>query len=898
MRCLRAWLVRLAGVFGGAGRDDELSAELAEHLRLHVDDNLRAGMTPSEARRKALIRLGGLELTREQHRDRRGLPLVDHLLRDVRFAVRALAGTPGFTGIAILTLALGIGVNSVLFTFVNAALFRPLPVDRPDELVDVYTSRIAGDAGGPNSYPDYLDMRTAAADLFAGSFGYAPALAPLAIGARARLVLGEAVTGEYFRTLGVRPAIGRGLEPVDDRPGADRVVVVSHAFWQRELGGRQDALGATIRLRDDSYTVVGVAPEGFRGMVPLLEPQFWKAMAWLAEGEAIGVIEMVPSPGSRTLERRGTRWMYMRARLVPGETVERVQSVVQTAMERLARQHPSTNGSRRATVFRTSDVRILPGPDAFVRLGAVGLTSAGGLILLVVCANVSGMLLVRAAGRQREISLRLALGASHSRLVQQVLVESLLLSVAGAAAGGWIAWIVARSAKPVSGLLPFPVGMQLSIDARVVAFTAAVATLAAVASALLPAWQATRVSPADRLKGNDSTGRLAFHRWTVGDGLAILQVAATVVLVLAAALVGRGLATAHRTDPGFQIAGLAAVNPWLVGYDNRRSWEFYDRALSRVRALPGVEAAALASRLPMEVSWSNPPIFVPGAHTDQDQAVATETTVISAGYFETLGVGLVDGRDFRQADTPDTPRVAIVSAAMARRYWRNGAIGQRFRILAWGGPEYQVVGVSADYKVRTIGEPPTPYVHLAASQGPSPPGMIVARTRGDEGALNRSIQRELLAMEPDLILADRGTVAEQVTALLLPVEAAVRLLAVGASVATFLALIGLYGVVASAAARRRHEIGVRLALGAGPGQIRRMVLGRGLLVAAAGVVVGALPALGVARLAAALVYGVAPLDPLVWIAAIAVILGLACLANDVPARRASRVEPTTALRTE
>jgi predicted permease len=892
-------LSRLRGLLGATRQDAEFSAELAAHLQLHIDDTLRRGMTPSEARRDALLKLGGVSQVSEQTRDRRGVPRIETLVRDVRLAVRALRATPGFTAIAVLTLALGIGVNGVLFTLVNAALFRPLPVDRPDELVDVYTSRIGGDAGGPSSYPDYLDLGAAAGPLFASSFGYAPAIAPLAVGGRVRLVLGEAVTGEYFRTLGVRPAIGRGLEPADDRPGADRVVVVSHGFWQRELGGRQEALGATIRLRDDLYTVVGVAPQGFRGMVPVLEPQFWKAMAWLAENEAIGVVEVVPSPGSRQLERRGTRWMYMRARLLPGETVDRVQAVVQTTMERLANEHPTTNAGRRATVFRTSDVRILPGPDAFIRLGAIGLLSAGGLILLIVCANVSGMLLVRGAGRVREVSLRIALGASRSRLVQQVLVESLLLSAAGATVGLWLAWIFARSAEPVSGLLPFPVGMQLSIDARVVGFTAAAATLAAVMSALLPAWHATRVSPADRLKGSAGTSRFAFHRWTAGDGLAVLQIAVTVVLVLAAALVGRGLLAARRADPGFQAAGLVAVNPWLVGYDRQRTWEFYDRALSKVRALPGVEAAALARRLPMEVSWSNPPIFVPSVHSDEDQAVATELTTVSAGYFETIGVTLVEGRDFTAADTlPDAPRVAIVSGAMARRYWPGGAIGQRFRVLAWEGPEYQVVGVSADYKVRTIGEPPTPYVHLAASQGALPPGLIVVRTRGDEHELNRSMQRELLAIEPDLILAERGTVAEQVTALLLPVEAAARVLVVSASVATFLALIGLYGVVASAAVRRRREIGVRLALGAGPGQIRRMVLGRGLLLAAAGVIAGALPAFGVARLAAALVYGVTPLDPLVWIAAITVVFALACLANDLPARRAARVDPSVAFRSE
>jgi predicted permease len=899
VRSFRGWLARLAGLFDGVRRDADLSAELAAHLQLHIDDNLRRGMTLTEARRDALLKLGGLEQVKEQTRDRRGLPGVDILVRDVRLAARALRATPGFTAIAVLTLALGIGVNGVLFTLVNAALFRPLPVDRPDELVDVYTSRIDGDAGGPSSYPDYLDMRAAASPLFAGSFGYAPAIAPLAVGGRVRLVLGEAVTGEYFGTLGIRPSIGRGLEPADDRPDADRVVVVSHGFWQRELGGRRDALGATIRLRDDVYTVVGVAPESFRGMVPVLEPQFWKTMAWLAENEAIGIVEMVPSPGNRTLERRGARWMYMRARLLPGETVERVQAVVQSTMERLAQEHPTTNGRRRATVFRTSDVRILPGPDAFVRLGAIGLLSGGALILLVVCANVSGMLLVRAAGRAREFSLRIALGASRRRLVQLVLVESLLLSWTGATLGLWLAWIFARSAKPVSGLLPFPVGMPLTVDARVVGFTVAAAVLAAVTSALIPAWHATRVSPADRLKGRRGTSRLAFYRWTVADGLAVLQVAVTVVLVLAAALVARGLSTARRADPGFQPAGLVAMNPWLVGYDNRRAWEFHDRALSRVRALPGVEAAALAGRLPMEVSWSSPPIFVPGVHANEDQAVATEVTSVSAGYFDTLGVTLIEGRDFTAADAlPGAPRVAVVSAAMAKRYWPNGAIGQRFRILAWAGPDYRVVGVSADYKVRTIGESPTPYVHFAASQRGSPPGLIVARTRGDEDTLNRSMQRELLALEPDLILADRGTVGEQISALLLPVEAAARGLAAAAGVATFLALIGLYGVVASAAVRRRHEIGVRLALGAGPGQIRRMVLGRGLVVAAAGILAGAMPAFGVARLAASLVYGVAPLDPLIWIAAVTLVLALACLANDVPARQAARVDPSMAFRSE
>jgi predicted permease len=827
--------------------------------------------------------------------------VLEHLRADIRYALRGLRRSPLFALVAVASFAVGIGFNTALFTLVDTALFRPLPVNRPDRLVDVYSKDEDAMPYSTSSYPDYQDLR-AGNDVFTDMLAYSPTMDALKVGDRSRLAMGETVTGNYFPLLGVTAEVGRTLQPDDDRAGAPRAAMISHRLWTQEFGASAAVVGQPIRIHNQLYTIVGVAPRRFTGMVPLLAPEIWTPMAYVDDVEPGGIISIVPSPtGNTRLERRGTRWMFIKGRLKPNATVDQAGANLRLIANRLQTTYVQTNKDRGVNVLPTSSVHIHPIADRTLLPIALGLMVVVGLVLLIACANVASMLLARASGRQKEIGIRLAIGASRGRLVQQLVTESVVLAGIGSAAGAALAWLGTGAIAKLQLPIPIRLSLEMHMDTRVLWFTLGVTFVAALAAGLAPALKATRPNLVSELKGETAAAGAAGRRWTLRDGLVAAQIAVTLVLLVSAGLLTRSLFAAQNVKIGFEPSGLAIVSTELgmIGYDEARAKGFYDRALERVRAIPGVESAALAERLPFSINYNENVIFFPERQGPNDKGTTIDVARVSSEYFPTLGVPIVQGRNFTNADTPTSPNVAIVNDAFARKFWpHENPIGKRIRVRAYDGPQYEVVGVSADYKVSTVGEVSTPYVHYAVSQKPDMGEEIMARTRGDAGAVLNAMRRELLSLDPNVLFLDQQTMDAQVAATLLPARAgAISVSAVG-GVAMLLAAIGLYGVIAYAVSRRTREIGIRMALGAERGSVVALILRDGMRLAAIGAAVGVVLAVGAAKAVAGALYGVSFVDPIAWVSALALLTVVAVAANLAPALRASRVDPTLALRSE
>ena len=821
-------------------------------------------------------------------------------MHDLRYALRWLRRTPGFTLAAIASFAIGIGFNTALFSVVDAVLFRPLPVRAPDELVNIYTSGSDGDPWITSSYPDLQDLRGRNA-VFTDIAGYSPMMAAVSASDRTRLTLGEIVTGNYFQFFGVTASRGRTLMPDDERPEAERVLVVSDRYWTRELGRDPNVVGRTLRLRGQTYTIVGVVDASFTGMVPMLSPDMWVTVREATEVEPAGIQDVVPSPtGTSRLDRRGQRWLFAKGRLKAGVTVAQAQANLDVLMRQLMAAYPQTNKDRRPALKRSSEVRIHPAGDQLVLFIGVGLMVAVGLVLLIACANVASMLLARASARQREIAIRLAIGAGRWRLIRQLIIESLVLALAGAAAGilvsAWLTRLIATPSLPI----PIPIVLDLRMDGRVLGFTLLLTTIAGLAAGIAPAFRASRANLVDALRGASGRARPGW-RWTLRDALVAGQMATTAVLLVTAGLLARSVLAARSADVGFRAEGLAVVSADLdlARYDQARAEQYWRRALERVASLPGVEAVALAARLPFSINFNVQQFHIPGHASPNDLGFSLQNTRVSADYFRAIGVPILQGRGFNEADTPKSQNVIVINETMAKRFWKDRSpLGERIRLRSADGPAFEIVGISANHRIRTVGEPPEPYVHFAASQQMNLFQIILARTSGDARRLVEDIRRELAALEPGVPIIDSQTMEAQVAATLLPVRVGLWVVSAVGAVALLLAAVGLYGVIAYSVSRRTREIGIRMALGARPAAVLSLVMRQGLTVAAAGLVLGGLLAIAATRALAGMLYGVSLADPIAWMTAVAALLGAATLANLLPARRAARVDPSVALRSE
>jgi predicted permease len=574
----------------------------------------------------------------------------------------------------------------------------------------------------------------------------------------------------------------------------------------------------------------------------------------------VGRHDAWPSPtGTTRLDRRADRWLFMRGRLKPGATIEQARANLAVLAARLAADNPVTNKERRIALKPTSDVHFHPALDPVVVPIAGALMAVVGLVLLIACANVASMLLARASSRHKEIGIRLAIGASRGRLMRQLVTEAVLLSLLGATGGTLLAWWITSVVASLSLPLPIPLAFDLRIDGRVLAFTLATTFMAALLAGLAPALQATKPSLIADLRGESNTAQAVGRRWALRDALVAAQMAITALLLVIAALLTRSFIAAQRTSAGFAVNRLAIVSTdaSTLKLTPDQMQRFFETAVARVSAIPGVESAALATRVPLQLNASTWEIWVPGRHRPGEHGDTVDVSTVSNDYFKTMGVGIVEGRSFTDADRPDTPRVAVVNETLARRIWPGqSAIGKIVRTRGGEGPPIEIVGVSADHKVRTLSEPPTPFLQVSRNQRPGPYSAIIARTRGDAAALLRDMRREILAIDPNVVFIENQTMEMQVDATLFPMRASAWLVSGVGLVAMLLAAIGLYGVIAYSVARRTKEIGIRVALGARPGAVVGLVMRQGLLVAIAGLAAGCALTAALAVAAARMATGV------------------------------------------
>jgi predicted permease len=867
--------------------EEELEKELRFHLDQHTADLIAQGLDPDEARRRARLAIGGPEQVKEQCRDARGTRWLEDLPQDLRYGLRMLLKNPGFTMIAAVTLALGIGANTTIFSFINGLALRPIVgVKEPGRLVAVYTSdRSSGQLYSDSSYPDYVDFRDQA-DAFSGLAAYSGTTLTLTGADEAERLGGAHVTGNYFDTLGVEAGAGRTLQADDSTPGAAPVAVISHRLWQRRFGGEAGVIGRTITLDRRVYTVVGVAPESFRGLRLGAPPEFWLPMTTEDVGE------------------RGDRILNIVGRLKPGVSLEQAQSQITSIGARLARAYPKTNlgtlaapdEPRPVTVVRESLIPALGLQYAWVAFGS--LLAVVGLVLLIACANVANLLLARASTRRREIAVRLAIGASRWRLVRQLLTESLLLALLGGGGGLILAFWC-------SGLLPAFFspnevgGLDVSLDWRVLVFTLAASLLTGVLFGLAPALESSRPDLVTALKdGTDN--RAGRRRISLRHALVVTQVALSLALLIGAGLFLRSLSRALSFDPGFASQNLliASLETRGAAMSKEQGQNFYRQALERIGSLPGVRSAALAAIVPLTGGGTRRGVQIEGYEARPNEDLALNCNVVGLNYFNTMGIPLTQGRDFNAMDGEGGPGVVIVNEELARRYFPGqNPIGKRLRIGS-DTPYREIIGVARSAKYRRLREAPLPFIYIPLGQEYRGGNTLLARAAGDPANLAPTVRREIHSLNSDVPVYSIRTMSEQIGEALAADRMIAATLGAFGGIALLLAVVSVYSVVSYAVTQRVREIGVRVALGARGADVLKLVIGQGMKLVMIGVAFGLAMSFALTRLTSSLLFEVSATDPATFAGVVATLTTAALAACYIPARRAMKVDPIIALRCE
>lgn len=888
MRWYYKFPLRLRSLFRKDKADLDLSDELQFHLQNQIDLFVGQGMSPQQARRAALQSLGGVEQVKEECRDMRRTNLLDNFLQDIRFGFRMLRRNPGFSVLAILCLTLGIGANVAVFSWIEGILLRPYPLVSHQERL-VALSGTLGASREETSWPDLLDVQrscTLCETLFVSNI----TSATLNLGERTQVITGSIVSANYFDAIGVHPMLGRGFAPGEDTGrNAHPVVVISYHLWQTRFNGDPQIIGKTQRFDNVVHTIIGVTPERFYGTFVGRNMEFWAPASMLE----------VFNTGYQKLEDRGARWAEAYVRLKPGVTRYQAQQEISSIAARLSAAYPATNRGRGIKVWALWQTpfnhagELLP---VFEIMLVVVI-----FVLLIVCANVGNLLLVRSFARRHEMTVRLAIGAGRARLLRQLVTEGLLLSACGAA-GGMLVAFWCRHAL----VLLFPsrgtgeMFLPGQIDAPVVALSVAICLVATLAVASVPAFQIRHLAIADSLKTEASSVMGVRRRAWFRSSLVVLQVTLSFILLVGATLLMQSLRKMRTTSPGFSTTTVfdTAATLSSAGYDGPRAKIFQDELLQRIRALPGVEAAAYARAVPLGYgSFSSSPITVDGYEPQPDQPPANELfNEVSPGYFATMGIPLLSGRDFTAADDENAPRVAIVNQTMVARYWRGqDPVGQRLQVK---GSWLQVVGVVKDSKYYSLDETRRPFFYVPLRQYFAIEPDIHIRTTQPLQTIQAALLREVRALDPDLALYGMITLEDLVNRSTSQRLVAVTLVALFGGLALLLASIGLYGVMSCTVSQSTRELGLRMALGAGTSNLLRLVLSRGLLLTSTGILIGFALALFLTRLLGNLLYQVSPRDPLAFIAAFAVMTLASLAACFLPAWRATQTDPIRALRAE
>jgi macrolide transport system ATP-binding/permease protein len=877
--------------------EQELDEELQFHLERKIEEGIANGLSPQEARYAAVRAMEGLEQRKEEMRDMRRIHWLTDFLNDARFAIRSLRRTPGLTAFVVMTLALGIGMTSGTFSMVDALIFRPYPVPHPGGVLTLVST--THDSSFDNfSYREYLDIRDKAksydgvianADIEAVGFRAEP-------GATPRIKGGMMVSGNYFQVLGVEPRLGRGFREDEDQvPGRNAVVVLGPDFWRHEFASDPSVLGRTIRLNGIEFTVIGVAPETFPGMLIFAHPDFYMPLAMARVFSTNRQMNF--------FEDRDDRELNVKARLKPGRTLQQAQNELAVIAKTFEREYPKTNGNRGAAVHTQFEMRTRD-DDVNWKFSAIFVMLALA-VLLVACTNVAGLLLSRARTRTREIAVRLAIGAGRFRLIRLLLTESLVLASLGGLVGiaigyGIVQWF--QSFQNVIFMTDLPFSIPFQMDTRVLLASVALSAWSALLCGLVPALQSTRTDLVNGLKSAD-VDMLGQKRLWGRSVLVVAQVSTSLMLLTASFLMVRGFQNAVRENTGFAKDHLLMVSfdPRLVQYNAAQTKQFYKLLAERVRKAPAVAGEALTQNIPLGTDDFDGIAFVPeGFQMSRDRENFSSTMdTVDEGYFETMGISILRGRGFLASDTADAPRVAVVNEKFAKHYWPGAdAVGKHIRLDSRVGALVEIIGVAQTIKYQNTFEP-TDFIYMPLAQHPVARMTLMLRSGGDPLQLVQSVKDVVRALDPNLPMLH--TMSYEDFYLNQAVKApriAMKLVGSMGVVGLLLAIAGLYGVVAYNVSRRTREIGIRIALGAARADVLRLVMGKGLVLVGIGTLIGLAMGFGVEQLMNSMLFNAGGVDIVAYVVVVPAMFLVTMLAAYLPARRASRIAPTQALRYE
>jgi macrolide transport system ATP-binding/permease protein len=890
--------LRLKSILRGRRVERELDEELQFHLEHKIAEGIANGLPPKEARYAAMRAMDGLEQRKEQMRDTRRIHWLTDFVDDLRYATRSLRRTPGLTAFVVMTLALGIGMVSSTFSMVDALIFRPYPVPHSSGVVTL-VSTTHDNSFESFSYREYLDIRdktqsysgvVASKDMEEVGFSADPKVTP-------RIRGGMMVSGNYFRLLGVELRLGRGFRDDEDQvPGRDAVVVLGPAFWEHEFASDPGVIGKTVRLNGTDFTVIGVAPETFLGMLIFGHPDFYMPLA------------MAPVFSTNRqkdfFEDRDDRELTLRARLKPGTTLLQAQNELSVIAENFKREYPKVNRGRGAAVHTQFEMRTR-GDDVNWKFGVIFVILALS-VLLVACTNVAGLLLSRARTRKREIAVRLAIGAGRFRLIRLLLTESLILALLGGLAGiaigyGVVQWF--HSYQSVVLMTDLPVAIPFQIDTRILLASLALTILSALLCGLAPALQSTRTDLVNGLKSADVDLPSRKRLWG-RNVLVVAQVAASLMLLTASFLMVRGFQ--HSLQLGTDFAKdhllMTSFDPRLVQYDSAQTQHFYEVLAGRLRLAPGVRSVALTQNIPLSDERFDGVAFVPeGFQMPRDREnFSSIMDTIDEGYFETMGIPILQGRGFLKSDTAAAPRVAVVNDHFANHYWPGeDAVGKHIRLDSRAGTLVEIVGVARAIKYHNTFERPMDFVYMPLAQHPIARMTLMLRSSGDPLQMIQPVKDAVRTLDANLPMLD--TMAYEEFYVNMAVKGpgiAIKLVACMGAVGLLLAIAGLYGLVAYNVSRRTREIGIRMALGAAGSDVLRLMMGKGLVLVGIGAAIGLVMGFAVERLMDAMLFNAGGVDFVAYVIVVPSLFLVTMLAAYVPARRASRIAPTQALRYE
>lgn len=897
MATLREWITRLWGTIGPRREDRDLEQELRLHLELAEEDARRRGDPVEGAVRASRLQAGSIAQSMDALRDQRGLPWLDDLTRDLRHGLHLLRRSPAFAGAAVISLALGIGANTAVFSFADALLLRPLTVPNPIDVLTVGSSDPLG-GGLVASYREYVDIRDRS-KRFEGLIAFTASTAAFATepDTLPRLRMGMLVSGNFFPVMGVEPQLGRDFRPEEHQvPGRDAVVILGHDFWEREFGADRSILGRTVRLNGIEFTVIGVTPAGFTGLDQYTRFEFYAPlMMWP---------RLMTEPKSQPLEARDSRSLTIKGRLRSGVTMAEAQTELSGMGRDLQRAYPDTNRNRIMAVRTELQNRIAQAPPVATLLAMLSALAAA--VLIVACANVAGLLTSRAPVRAREIALRMAIGAGRLRVIRQLITESVLIALVGGVLGLGVGYAGVTLFRQIQFPTDLPIMPAFELDRRALLVSLVAALVSAVVFGLAPAIRSARADLQAVMKTTDAAGS-GWHRQWGRAALVSGQVAVSVVLLVVATFMYRGFQQRLGTGPGFRLDHvlLMSFNPGMLGYSEAQIHQFFERVTARTRLVPGVTSAALASYVPMDGMPPRITIVPEGFEFPAGTESATiPSSVVGEHYFETLGLSILKGRGFRATDIPEAPRVAVVNEQVAQHYWPGqDPIGKRFRLDDSRGPWVEIVGLEKTSKYGFLTEPPREFVYLPYKQRSPRHMTLFAKSVGDPSNLVTPLREIVLGLDRNQPIYNVRSLDEfyrmRVVATLNVISSLIGAMGI---MGLTLAIIGLYGLVAYAASRRTREIGIRMAIGAGRSDVLRMVLRQGMVLAVAGLGVGLLASVGADRALEALFAG-GPggdheTDVMAFLLVTLAVLVVTLVAAYVPARRASRVSPTEALRYE